>query len=39
MKKNSNKIVMTTNELASGDHINNDIEMVGHSADHELVLR
>ena len=27
MKKNSNKIIMTTNELASGDHINNDIEI------------
>ena len=27
MKKNSNKIIITTNELASGDHINNDIEI------------
>ena len=27
MKKNSNKIIMTTNELASGDHINSDIEI------------
>ena len=27
MKKNSNKIIMTTNELASGDHINKDIEI------------
>ena len=27
MKKNSNKIIMNTNELASGDHINKDIEI------------
>ena len=27
MKKNSNKIIMTTNELASEDHINKDIEI------------
>ena len=27
MKKNSNKIIMNTNVLASGDHINNDIEI------------
>ena len=27
MKKNSDKIVMNTNELASGDHINKDIEI------------
>ena len=27
MKKNSNKIIMTTNELASGDHINKDVEI------------
>ena len=27
MKKNSNKIIMNTNELASGDHVNKDIEI------------
>ena len=27
MKKNSNKIIMNTNELASGDHVNQDIEI------------
>ena len=27
MKKNSNKIIMHTNELASGDHQNKDIEI------------
>ena len=27
MKKNSDKIIMNTNELASGDHINKDIEI------------
>ena len=27
MKKNSNKIIMNTNELASGGHINKDIEI------------
>ena len=27
MKKNSNKIIMNTNELASGDHVNKDIKI------------
>ena len=27
MKKNSNKIIMNTNELASGNHLNKDIEL------------
>ena len=27
MKKNSNKIARNTNELASGDHVNRDIEI------------
>ena len=27
MKKNNNKIIMNTNELASGDHVNKDIEI------------
>ena len=27
MKKNSSKIIMNTNELASGDHVNKDIEI------------
>ena len=27
MKKNSNKITMNTNKLASGDHVNKDIEI------------
>ena len=27
MKKNSNKTIMNTNELASGDHVNKDIEI------------
>ena len=27
MKKNSNKIIMNTNELASGRHVNKDIEI------------
>ena len=27
MKKNSNKIIMNTNVLASGDHVNKDIEI------------
>ena len=27
MKKNSNKIIVNTNELASGDHVNKDIEI------------
>ena len=27
MKKNSNKIVMNTNELAPGDHVDKDIEI------------
>ena len=27
MKKNSNKIIMNTNKLASGDHVNKDIEI------------
>ena len=27
MKKNSNKIIINTNELASGDHVNKDIEI------------
>ena len=27
MKKNSNKMIMNTNELASGDHVNKDIEI------------
>ena len=27
MKKNSNKIIMNTNELSSGDHVNKDIEI------------
>ena len=27
MKKNSNKIIMDTNVLASGDHVNKDIEI------------
>jgi hypothetical protein len=27
MKKNSNKIIMDTNELASGSHVNKDIEI------------
>ena len=27
MKKNSNKIIMNTNELAPGDHVNKDIEI------------
>ena len=27
MKKNSNKIIMNTNEVASGDHVNKDIEI------------
>ena len=27
MKKNSNKIIFDTNELASGDHLNKDIEI------------
>ena len=27
MKKNSNKIIINTNELASGDHTNKDIEI------------
>ena len=27
MRKNSNKIIMNTNELASGDHVNKDIEI------------
>ena len=27
MKKNSNKIIISTNELASGDHVNQDIEI------------
>ena len=27
MKKNSNEIMMNTNELASGDHVNKDIEI------------
>ena len=26
-EKNSDKIIMNTNELASGDHVNNDIEI------------
>ena len=27
MKKNSNKIIINTNELASGDHVDKDIEI------------
>ena len=27
MKKNSNKVIMNTNELASGGHVNTDIEI------------
>ncbi len=27
MKKNSNKIIINTNEFASGDHVNKDIEI------------
>ena len=27
MKKNNNEIMMNTNELASGDHVNKDIEI------------
>ena len=27
MKKNSNKIIMNTNELASGDYVNKDIDI------------
>ena len=27
MKKNSNKLITNTNELASGDHVNKDIEI------------
>ena len=27
MKKNNNKIIMNTSELASGDHVNKDIEI------------
>ncbi len=27
MKKNNNKMIMNTNELASGDHVNKDIEI------------
>ena len=27
MKKNTNKIIINTNELASGDHVNKDVEI------------